>query len=115
MAKRITEHTKLKKGDIVRYPTNEGYFVGIVERNEKFLGHPGFVALQTIPGDELLEELQKMGVDDFTRFHKKDFARMKAEIITSIDLAWMYREARDQIRNFKNSQKNRYDEYDIGN
>ena len=46
---------------------------------------------------------------------KKDFDRMKEEIITSIDLAWMYREARDQIRNFKNSQKNRYDEYDIGN
>ena len=27
MAKRITEHTKLKKGDIVRYPTNEGYLI----------------------------------------------------------------------------------------
>ncbi|MDO8522703.1 MAG: hypothetical protein Q7S12_00240 [bacterium] len=101
MAKKITERTSLKKGDIVRYPSGDEFFVGIVVRREKFLGRDGFYAFRRHPDDETDKELKKEGVDLYQRLHIKDLARITAELIEPAELMLMYRNAQTTIASLK--------------
>ncbi len=86
MARKITRDTKLRRGTIVRV---FGKVLGIVVRHETFLGHPGYYAFNSSPGDE--EFIEEYGVDWYTRRHINDLARDKAEIITRAELVAMHK------------------------
>lgn len=101
MAKKITEKTHLKKGDIVRYPSGDEFFVGaVVKGNEKFLTRGGFVAFNTLgPGDRQFKK--ETGVDWYQRHHISDLTKKNAEIITPIELIVMYKNVCDSRRSYR--------------
>mgnify|MGYP001558218490 CR=1 FL=1 len=97
MAKKITRRSKLKNGNIIRYKTLGGYFVGIVVREETFLKEPGFIAIQIYPASEITKELKKDGVDEYQRIHLKDLELYGAEVIKPIELVSIYRSLLDKV------------------
>ena len=104
MAKKITGKTRLKRGDIVRYPSGNEFFVGIVTNpNEKFLKKSGVVVFNTLgPGDR--EFIKETGVDWYQRHHISDLAGMMAEIITPTELMVMYRNVLTIVRTIRGSK-----------
>lgn len=101
MARKITKRTSLKRGNIVRYPSGDEFFVGIViNPNEKFLTKSGFVVFNTLgSGDKRF--IKETGADWYQRHHVSDLAKMKAEIITSTELMDMYKNALTTIITMK--------------
>ncbi len=85
MARKITLRTKLKRGDIVR--TRQGEVLGIVVRQETFLGSKGHYAFNKQPGDRKF--FREYKVDWYTRYHITTLIRMRAQIITRNALAVM--------------------------
>src|SRR3989344_1822970 len=102
MAKKIKETTRLKRGDIVRYPSGDNFFVGIVVRHEKFLENSGHYAFNIMgPKGQADKELTEAGVDMYQRHHIKDLTRSNAELISPEELMLMYKNALTTIRTIK--------------
>lgn len=75
MAKKITERTKLKVGDLVSYGTVDGRVVYQIAKIEKKRGISPCIALNRSPGDR------------YTRIHQSDLERhYQAEVISIIEL-----------------------------
>ena len=92
----------MKRCDIVRYPSGDNFFVGIVVRHEKFLENSGHYAFNIMgPKGQADKELTEAGVDMYQRHHIKDLTRSNAELISPEELMLMYKNALTTIRTIK--------------
>ena len=99
MAKKITEQTKLKVGDLVAYGTTEGLAVYQVAKVERKKGMSPCICLNKSPDHK--EFLKENGVDLWTRIHQIDLVRNGAELIPVIELVMHHDHSGTIIRDLR--------------